>query len=87
MSTLAEANALLEAQRALFSGDDHIRREVAPWLDATPAQRLLALDALSRDTVRWLARLSPEALERATAPTPLPDDALPILQVLLRGAR
>ena len=87
MLSLTAANALLEAQRALLSGDDHVRREVAPWLDATPAERLAALDVLSRDTILWLARLSPMERERATAPDPLPDDAMPILRTLRDGTR
>ena len=87
MSALTDANAVLEAQRAAFTGDDHVRREVEPWRDAPPAARLRAFDALCRDTLHWLARLSPAAQERATAPTPLPEDAWPILRVLQRGSR
>ena len=70
----------------MLSGDDHVRREVEPWRDATPAERLAALAALCRDAIAWLAPLTPEQLERATAPDPLPDDAWPILAAL-RGAR
>ena len=82
MRRLTEANAILAAQRAALSGDEHVRREVAPWIDATPAERLAALDALCRDAVRWLSRLSPDELERALAPDPLPEDALAILRHL-----
>jgi len=31
---------MLEAQRAYFASDDHIRREVAVWADITPEERL-----------------------------------------------
>ncbi len=82
MRPLGEANALLEAQRVALSGDDHVRREIGPWIDATPAQRLAALDALCRDAVRWLSRLPPDELERALAPDPLSHDALAILRAM-----
>lgn len=87
MRTLTEANALLEAQRALFSGDDHVRREVEPWLRATPVERLRAFALMSGDTLRWLARLTPEQLARATAADPLPEDAGPVMRTLRAGAR
>lgn len=85
MRRLAEANALLAAQRAALSGDDHVRREVAPWIDATRAQRLAALAALCRDSVTWLSRLDPDQLDLALAPDPLPDDAVAILRAMRRG--
>ncbi len=84
MRRLAEANALLAAQRAALSGDDHVRREVAPWIDATPSERLAALDALCRDSIAWLSRLDPDQLDRALAPDPLPDDAVAILHAMRR---
>jgi hypothetical protein len=84
MRRLAEANALLAAQRVALSGDDHVRREVAPWIDATPAERLAAMAALCRDSVAWLSRLGPAELDRALAPDPLPDDALAILRAMRR---
>jgi hypothetical protein len=84
MRRLAEANALLAAQRAALSGDDHVRREVAPWKDATPAERLAALAALCRDSVAWLSQLDPEQLDRALASDPLPDDAIAILRAMRR---
>lgn len=43
MTYTPEMLAKLEAQRAHFASDDHIRREVAVWADATPAERLAAL--------------------------------------------
>ena len=84
MRRLAEANALMAAQRAALSGDDHVRREVAPWVDAAPAERLAALADLCRDSVAWLSRLAPDQLDRALAPDPLPDDALAILRAMRR---
>jgi hypothetical protein len=84
---LAKANAMLEAQRREMSGDEHLRREVAPWRDATPEQRLEAMAALCRDAVLWLARLTDAERARATTPDPLPDDAIAILETLRRGWR
>lgn len=84
MRRLAEANALLAAQRAAFSGDDHVRREVAPWIDATPTERLAGLAALCHDSVAWLSRLGPDQLDRALAPDPLPEDAISILRAMRR---
>lgn len=43
MGYTAEMLAKLEAQRAYFASDDHIRSEVAVWADATPAERLAEL--------------------------------------------
>ena len=84
MRSLDEANALIEAQRAALSGDDHVRREVAPWRDATPAERLAAFAALCRDSLAWLSRLTPEERERALARDPLPEDSLAILRAMRR---
>jgi hypothetical protein len=84
MRRLTEANALLAAQRAALSGDGHVRREVALWIDATPAERLAALDALCRDSIAWLSRLDPDQLDRALEPDPLPDDAVAILRAMRR---
>jgi hypothetical protein len=85
VKSLAEANAMLEAQRAMLSGDDHVRREVAPWLDKTPSERLAAFAALCREGAVWLDRMTDEERARATAPDPLPEDALPILRALRSG--
>jgi hypothetical protein len=82
--TLAEANEILAAQRAALSGDDHVRREVAQWLDSTPGERLVALAALCRDSIVWLSRLAPDQRVRALAPDPLPDDAVAILGAMRR---
>ena len=84
MRELAETNAILAAQRAALSGDDHVRREVEPWIDATPAERLAALASLCRDSIAWLSRLRPDQLDRALAPDPLPEDALAILGAMRR---
>jgi hypothetical protein len=86
VADLGAANRRLEAQRAMLTGDDHVRREVAPWRDASPNERLAAAAALCRDAVRWLDRLAGDELERALAPDPLPDDAAPILRALRGGA-
>jgi hypothetical protein len=39
---LARENERLAAQVQALSGDEHIRREAAPWCDATPAERIAA---------------------------------------------
>lgn len=71
----------------MMSGDDHVRRQVEPWRDASPAERLAALAALCRDAVTWLDRMPEADRERATAPDPLPADSLSLLGALRGGQR
>ena len=87
MQTLAEANALLEAQRAELSSDDEVRREADLWRTATPAECFAAVIELCRDTDYYLGRLSADELERALAPDPLPDDTLELLRARRAGER
>lgn len=76
----------LEAQRAYFASDDHIREEVAIWADATPEERLRELDAMSADNEAMLARIDDKALARMRELHRLTPDAEAIL-VNLRRAR
>lgn len=85
--SLAQANALLQAQRLEMSGDAHIRREVDPWMALDPTERLAAFVCLCRDAEAWLARLAPTELERALAPEPIPEDAAAILRALRGGTQ
>jgi hypothetical protein len=87
VASLADANAILEAQRAELGGDEALRREAAPWRDASPAECFEAVIALCRDTDHYLAMLSAEQLERALAPVPLPADALELLRARRAGGR
>jgi hypothetical protein len=79
MATLAEANAILEAQRAANDERSQIEREAALWRDATPAECWAEGAALCRALDQALARLTPDQLARALAPDPLPDDTLALL--------
>ena len=70
---LQAENLRLAEQVRVFSGDEHIRREAAPWRDATPAKRVAetwCLCALTRGSAR------------ADAPEPLPASTLAILDRL-----
>jgi hypothetical protein len=81
-----EMLALLEAQRAHFASDDHIRREVEPWRDASPEERLAAVSEMCAAGDSFLAQLDPETLERVLRPVPLPEDTIEILMALRRSA-
>ncbi|MGB8297349.1 MAG: hypothetical protein WCG85_18120 [Polyangia bacterium] len=77
----AENMRLAEQVRAL-SGDEHIRREAAPWRDATPAERVAETWRLCA-LVPWFRSLWPEDVRaRADAPDPLPANTLAILERL-----
>lgn len=76
--------AMLEAQRAYFSCDDHIRRETEPWRDASPEERLAAVAEMCAAGDHFLSQLAPEVLERVLRPVPLPDDTIEILMALRR---
>jgi hypothetical protein len=78
----SEMLALLEAQRSYFASDDHIRREVEPWRDASPEERLAAVAEMCAAGDYFLSRLDPETLERVLQPVPLPDDTIQILMAL-----
>ena len=79
MSTLAEANAILEAQRAANDQRSQVDREAALWRDATPAECWAEGIALCHVFERALLRLTPDQRARALEPDPLPDDTLVLL--------
>ena len=80
MRTLAEANAMLEAQRAANDQRSQIEREAALWRDATPAECWAEGIALCRVLELALSRLTPDQLERALRPDPLSEDTLALLR-------
>jgi hypothetical protein len=82
-----EMLAMLERQREHFSSDDHIRREVEVWRDATPEERLAALAEMCVAGDFFLSRLDPQLLERVLEPEPLPDDTIEILTALRPSGR
>jgi len=73
---------MLEAQRQYFASDDHIRREVDAWRDATPEERLAAVAEMCAAGDHFLSQLDPDTLERVLRPVPLPDDTVQILMTL-----
>jgi len=76
--------AQLEAQRAYFASDDHIRERADAWRDATPEQCLAAVIDQCREAEYFLSLKSADELERVLAPEPLPDDTVAILENLQR---
>ena len=76
--------AQIEAQRAYFASDEHIRERAAVWRDATPAERLAAVADQCREAEYFLDLKTPEERERALAPAPIPADTLAILEALQR---
>ena len=79
MTRLAEANAILEAQRAANDQHGQVEREAALWRDATPAECWAEGIALCDMLERAFARLTPQQLGRALEPDPLPADTLALL--------
>lgn len=79
--------AQLEAQRAHFASDEHIREEVAMWADTTPEQRLEALAAMSAANDAMLERVDDAALERMRRLRELPADVVAILESLAKARR
>lgn len=82
MSYTPEMLAKLEAQRAYFASDAHIRREVEVWRDATPEERLAEVASMCAAGDAFLARQDPETLERLLRREPLPADTIEILAAL-----
>lgn len=87
MASSRDPLAQLEAQRAYFASDDHIRAEVAIWADSTPEERLHELDAMSADNEARLAQLDDATLERLHRLRALSPDAEAILASLRRMPR
>jgi len=75
-----EMLAMLEAQRAHFASDDHIRREVAVWADATPAERLAEVAEMCEMGAHF-ASYRGSVTERAL----WPEDTLELLARLRRA--
>lgn len=78
------AAPILEAQRAQFARDEHIKQRAERWRDATPEECLAAtFDAC--ELFDWLLTLmDPETREAALAKEPLPADTIAILEALQR---
>jgi hypothetical protein len=82
-----EMLAMLERQREHFSSDDHIRREVEVWRDATPEERLAEVAEMCAAGDFFLSQLDPPALDRVLRPEPLPADTVAILMALRPSGR
>jgi len=72
MASEAEMLAVLEAQRAWFASDDHIKERAAIGRDATPEECLEAVAELCTEAALFLSRLSEAELDRALIPEPCP---------------
>ena len=77
----------IEAQRAHFASDDHIRERAATWRDATPEECLVAVIDQCREAEYFLSLKTSEELERVLASPPIPPDTLAILARLQHTAR
>lgn len=76
---------MLELQREHFASDDHIRQEVEIWADATPAQRLAEVAAMTRASSVLLDRMDDAQLRALRQVRELPTDTLAILERLRRS--
>jgi len=82
-----EQLAMLERQVAHFASDDHIRREVDVWRDATPEERLAALVAMSDEAEQLVAQLPADVRDRPRYREPLPDESVTVLSALRKLPR
>lgn len=82
MASEAEMLAVLEAQRAWFASDEHIKERAALWRDATPEECFEAVAELCTDAAFFLSRLSDDELQSALAPDPLPPDTIQLLEAI-----
>lgn len=82
--TLEELNAQLEAQRAYFASDEHIKERAAIWRDATREECVAAMIDKCREADYFLSLKSPDEIERVLEPEPIPPDTLAILEALQR---
>jgi hypothetical protein len=81
-ASLQRENLRLAEQVRALSGDEHIRRESAPWRDATPEERVAETWRLCA-LVPWFRSLWPEDVRaRADAPESLPASTMAILEQL-----
>lgn len=80
--SLESENQRLMAQVEHFSGDEHVRREAAPWRNATPVERLAAAVTLCQQAARFRALWSEDVRRRAEVPDALPPDAIALLSKL-----
>lgn len=84
MGFTPEMLAKIEAQRAYFASDEHLKERAAVWRDATPEQCLAATIEQCREAEMLLAIKTPEERERVLTPQPLPSDVIAILEALQR---
>jgi hypothetical protein len=87
MASEGQMLAVLEAQRAWFGSDEHIKERAKLWRDATPEECFEATAELCAEAALFLSRLSDVELERALAPDPIPPDTLQLLEALCRNPR
>jgi hypothetical protein len=76
--------AVIEAQRAHFASDEHVRERAALWRDASAEECLLATREACDMAMRMLAMKSAPERELALRAEPIPADTLRILESLQR---
>lgn len=79
--------ARLEAQRAYFASDEHLRERAAVWRDATPEECLVAVIEQCQEAAYFLSLKSADELERVLAADPIPSDTLGILERMQQSSR
>jgi hypothetical protein len=87
VADLAKENAILEAQRAYFASDEHIKERATEYRTMTPEECLAEVVELCRDAEYFLSMKSPAELERILEPEPLSADTIAILERLQRCER
>ena len=77
-----EMLAMLERQREHFASDERVKERAAVWRHATPQECLAALAASCAEAEHFLSLYSPEVLNKALEPDPLPRDTVELLERL-----
>jgi hypothetical protein len=75
----------LDAQRAYFASDEHVKARAAVWSDASPEECLAAVIEQCRAADYLLDLKSPEDLVRVLERPPLPADTIALLEHLARS--
>ncbi|MEO6771650.1 MAG: hypothetical protein ABI467_01345 [Kofleriaceae bacterium] len=82
MADLAKENAILEAQRAYFASDEHIKERGSAYRTMTPQDCLEIVAGMCRDSAWFMSLKSPDELARLESLRALPDSVIATLERL-----
>lgn len=74
----------LEARRAYFASDEHVKLRAAVWRGVSPEACLAAVIEQCGEADYFLDLKSPAELARVLQPAPLPADTIALLEAIAR---